>query len=317
MKIGKIWEFGRGASEIDDSEVEALGEKLRVRLVGGLGNQLFQYAFGRSICDRRGAELVLDASAYGTVARNVSYREVALDAFNIRATISRERTYGPLVLTALQWVPALARLRGVRFEKSQDFDAKAFLTDRYRYYFGYWQSYKYFEDNAKRIANDLQPRLPLSASARSFLSGVRLDRAVGVHVRRGDYVKLAAASSYHGCLGAQYYQEAIAHCAIAERNAHFYVFSDDIDWCRRADLALGRPVTYIEADPQRSDWEELWMMSACTHQIIANSSFSWWAAWLADQRLGGQERCVVAPSRWFAGMCVRGSDRIPRHWLTL
>lgn len=288
-----------------------------IHLDGGLGNQMFQYAFGRTLADRRGCELVLDASTYRQSRTGVTARRFALDVFRICAVIHRSpNVYSKTKLRILRQLPAWSeRFLRVRTERHMGFDPLAATDVSSRYFLGYWQSPEYFATT--RIFEDFSPVRSLGAFAQEFVTHIDPQRSVMIHVRRGDYVTLASASAHHGAMDLSYYQQAVERCQQQRPDAKFYVFSDDVDWCRRVGVVQGASVTYMEPDSARGDWEDLLMMSYCGHHIIANSSFSWWSAWLADHRYGTSGRMVFAPRRWFINDPIRTTDRFPLHWNAL
>ena len=289
--------------------------KVVIRLDGGLGNQMFQYAFGIAKANRYKSELYLDTSIFDKVHTGITSRKYALDSFNIKAKFSCGYIYSNQLLHALfRRSSFVARVFKARFESVNDFEPSIFNDDFSLYFSGYWQSYKYFKGYESVIFSDFHPINELSAFSKELLCELSCDGSIMVHVRRGDYVSLASASSFHGVLSVDFYKKAIASCLLNIPNAHFYVFSDDIAWCQGAKIIDASNVTYVENDGQRDDWEDLWLMSFCRHHIIANSSFSWWSAWLADQRYGCVGRHVFAPKNWFIAKPVNFSDRFPLHW---
>lgn len=291
---------------------------IKIYLDGGLGNQLFQYAFGRARADEQGLELVLDVSMLNRCIPSVTPRNFSLYAFDIRARIENlELPWHNLLIRIFRIMPWLSNKFRVRVECSADYDHDANLDCRSKYFIGYWQSPKYFTNQAARLFHDLQPLELLSVFTQTFIDSLIPAQSVMIHVRRGDYVSLTSAVIHHGVLDLNYYKKAVAQCLETRPDVKFYVFSDDIFWCRDNEIVGNAPVTYVGNDPSRSDWEDLWMMSCCGHQIIANSSFSWWAAWLADQRYGKENRLVFAPKRWFRNTETKMEDRFPKHWKLL
>jgi hypothetical protein len=297
-----------------DSIVTNESPAICVRLDGGLGNQMFQYAFGVATAHRRRVALRLDASGYMQAGGNVTKRSVAVDAFRIRGEIVHERCVRGFALSSARRLPWVAKRLGICCERSLDFDEGA-ATDATSHYFqGYWQSFRYFEEVTESLVRDFQPHLEIGEVARDFIRSTESVHAVMVHVRRGDYVALNSASAFHGALDVAHYCKTISTYLQRYPSAHFFIFSDDVRWCRSVDLGGRFPVTYMDPSSERSDLEDLMMMASCRGQIIANSSFSWWSAWLSDRRYGVAGRCVIAPSRWFAGASYRMADRFPSHW---
>jgi hypothetical protein len=161
---------------------------------------------------------------------------------------------------------------------------------------GYWQSEKYFSDAIGVIRDTFAFRRPPSGLNNSLATQIAAQNAtaISLHVRRGDYVHKAAVSQTHGSCSLSYYDAAVRHMASHVKTPHFYVFSDDTDWVR-ANLNMPFPHVFVEHNRGSASYEDMRLMSLCRHHIIANSSFSWWGAWLnADP-----EKIVVAPDKWF------------------
>ena len=276
---------------------------IRVILRGRLGNWLFQYAAGRRLATLRGTDLCLDLSNRRTL-RDWKGAQAAdqLSCFPLQATLSGG-------------APVYGRLRralglGGHFrEGAWGFDpALLDLPDGSRL-FGYFQSERYFADMAPQIREELTPRLQAAdPPARRLADAMAAIESVAVHVRRGDYLKLPS----HNVCTATYYVRAVKAVRDRVANPRFFVFSDDIAWCRAnlgidgaefVDLhgAAGQPVL------------DLWLMSRCRHQIIANSTFSWWGAWLNSN----PDKMVAAPSRWFREEAMNAPalrDTVPASW---
>ena len=145
---------------------------------------------------------------------------------------------------------------------------------------------------------------------------MRSVNSVSLHVRRGDYVTTPGANEFHGVLDLDYYLPAISHVQERAPDVQGFVFSDDLDWCREAFSGLKLPLTFVDVNCGDDSWQDLFLMAACRHNIVANSSFSWWGAWLGDGQ-GSDDRLVIAPPRWIAGLDVDMSDRCPPQWTIL
>lgn len=286
-----------------------------VRLEGGLGNQFFQYAAARSLALRRNTEVLLDTSTYEHRNRRYTPRPLELHGWKVQARIAnKDELRG---LSVARRLPIASRIFGgwrAYVERQRGYEEGfAGLPDG-TYLVGYWQSPRYFSDHEQTIAAELRPLGSLSAQNRGLATQMETTASVGVHVRRGDYVTLASAAAFHGALRLRYYGAATEHIRKRVGLPRFYVFSDEPDWCR-ANLPLERhETTFVEHNDGANAWQDLILMSHCRHHIIANSSFSWWGAWLADQRYGSTQRHVFAPARWYAGRADGIVDRFPSHW---
>jgi hypothetical protein len=285
-----------------------------VRLEGGLGNQLFQYAAGRTIALETGRKLLLDLSAYS----EDRLRSYQLDHFAIAARPLRR---GDVPLLQLR----RSRLRGLVPRRwrygivREAFPARLPVwPERGRvsdagapYLIGYWQSERYFAAAVATIRQELRLQAaPRGVNAR-LLDEIAGCDAVALHVRRGDYVSNPAATAYHGLCGLDYYRGAIRRLEETVPQPHFFVFSDDLDWVR-ANLDTGHPTTWV-GDNADTPWEDLRLMAACRHFIVANSSFSWWGAWLG----AWPGKQVIAPARWFQADHGGEGEIVPAEWLRM
>ncbi len=285
------------------------------RLHGGLGNQLFEYAAGYALSRRLGVPLRVDTRGIGRPAdRGLQLREFNLPLDEASEATIRRLTpqWGPWwknkwILWSHRITPF--RLRRWAKEESFDFDVRVLGLRPPVYLDGWWQSEKYFADCSDEVRKMF---LKLDApSPRVATLGAELAAApqIAVHVRRGDYVENDDAAQFHGCASLDYYLQAVAWMRERLPGVPFCVFSDDPAWARE-NLRFDGPVRWIDAAPRHTTHEDFFLMGCCTHFIIANSSFSWWQAWLRD----GPGQLVVAPRRWFLGHDVKPGDRFPGDW---
>lgn len=286
-----------------------------VRLEGGLGNQMFQYAAGRALACRQNTGLILDITPLQQTSNKYTSRELEVTRFRINSRVSRPGEFRNISL--LHRLPALSNWLSpwhLYIEDSLLFNSAFDKLPDSTYLSGYWQSFRYFSDIARDIYAELQPIEDLSQQSREIEHRIESCESVALHVRRGDYVSLKSAAKMHGALVDSYYTEAIDHTFDALVKPIFFVFSDDPNWCK-ANLKLpSGSTTYICHNSGSAAWQDLKLMSQCRHNIIANSSFSWWGAWLADQLHGTKNRLVFAPQRWFTGQTHDTKDRFPSHW---
>lgn len=287
------------------------------RLSGGLGNQLFQYACGRAFSLASGKELVLDLSGLRSVADNVTRREYELGAFDIQARVATPDEE-KRCLQALRWRALSRPIAGLSVLKEsprlypnvlRQSKGDVLLS-------GFWQSEKCFANSAAVICRDLTPCTSLSPESLAISQAIASDSSVAVHVRRGDYVTLPSAARFHGTLSMAYYQVAAQRIRERDGEPFWVVFSDDIEWCRGALGFLGGNSLFVGHNQGADSWQDLYLMSLCQHHIIANSSFSWWGAWLSEQR-GAQQQMIHAPAKWFAKTDPFALYRIPNRWVRL
>ena len=281
-----------------------------IKLKGGLGNQLFQYAFGRLIALRRGEDLKLDKDILGQ--RGDTYRAYGLDNFNIRAEIaSREEVlkvkypYG-LISKALRFFKAkFLRIFHIGFEARM-------LKTKARYLEGFFQSYKYLESIRRELLEEISLKEDISLKYGDLLSEFNSLNSVALHIRRGDYVNNPATKKAHFICDLSYYQKAISLIKVKlnEKNLtpKFFVFSDDINWAKENFKLFD---FIFVSRPEFLDPEELILMSKAKHNIISNSSFSFWSAWLNNN----PEKIVIAPALWNRKYRRAYKDLIPEDWL--
>jgi len=290
------------------------------RLTGGLGNQLFQYAAARRLALVRDAELKLDVTWLGS-AKLRTVRDYALASFDVPQTFAAQKDIEKFTKPN---IGTLSRLflrslrKGMQLPKSYikeahyHFDPSILELPDGVYLDGYWQSERYFADAANVIRAELTINKPMEGRNLELIEQINSCNAVSVHVRRGDYVSDKHTADYHGVCSLDYYHKAIQHIADAIENPVLFMFSDDPDWVR-SNLSAPYPMTIVDHNGHERCVEDLRLMSACRHHILANSSFSWWGAWL-NQRFG---KIVVAPQRWFNNHDADTRDLCPAEWVRL
>ena len=288
-------------------------DAILLRLRGGLGNQLFQYATGRAATWRLGCELLLDTSAY----RGDPLRAFRLDALRISGRVaSSAETLFPVASARLgRWIEraGLGRRWPILEEVSAGFDPRVLAIQPPICLQGYWQSERYFSDCRELLLEELQPRTPPPDSIRPLLDLASRAGSVAIHVRRGDYVSNPHARAMHGTLSPEWYESAVA--TLRQRVGSLgpiLMFSDEPEWVQEH-LPVAREATMASTRDSADEIAELLLMSRCNHQIIANSSFSWWGAWLNP----APDRMVIAPARWFAREGVDDRDVVPGSWTRL
>lgn len=306
-----------------------------VRVRGRLGNQLFQYAVGRSLAMERGTDLYLDLLHF----KHKTYG-CQLDLFQTRFEVASPIRIGPLILTENMMVvmePALRsaplkrlnrrlvdgllqnapRLNPRRRRVNEDrtiigYDAKSWLEiDPWKgdlYLDGFWQSERCFAKHADAIREDLRLRDSLRDKVTKVRSTMLEGNSVSVHIRRGDYASQAGVTNTLGCCGVDYYARAVTRARAELGHPRFFVFSDDIEWAKR-NLDFEAPTTFVSGE--FADFEEMHLMSACLGHIIANSTFSWWAAWLDDN----DDKIVIGPERWAVSEKLIAVDNFPSAWI--
>jgi len=285
-------------------------------LQGGLGNQLFQYATARALSIYKNSSLLLDNSWYKQSYQDVTPRELQLSLLNTKGALI---SYDPPIKK-----PKRTRRISQKFwpinpyifieQTPYRFDSRlskapAFIQQNL-YLMGYWQSYKYFEGIKPILQSEITPKYSLNTHYRNYLLQIETTQSAMVHVRRGDYVHLSSAAKVHGFTGLNYYKESMELLIKEIPTIQFFVFSDDLEWARNH-LPYQEKITLIESlNTNDAVVQELELMTRCQHHIIANSSLSWWGAWLKRQDHG----VVVCPNRWTNNIYMNWDDLLPTSW---
>jgi hypothetical protein len=294
---------------------------ITVQLQGGLGNQLFQYASAKHFAMRLSKPLLLDDIWFTEHHEDTTPRTLSLPYLKVPIAISRSKEWVVRPRKSRMRLQAVLPLNPYYILESQPFtfDPHRFslspVFGRDYYLMGYWQSFRYFEGIRHVLVNELVPQKPLRSYYQAVLQNIQGSSAsCMIHVRRGDYVHLAQANHVHGVLTLDYYRRAIEHMQKRTSHMQFFVFSDDIAWVK-AHLLVPGEVQFIEGG--RDDLaavEELYLMTQCQNHIIANSSLSWWGAWLCNAK----EQEVICPNQWLRVPNKNNfMDLLPSTWQRL
>lgn len=288
------------------------------KIVGGLGNQMFQYAVGRSLSSRHSVPLRLDISAFAgyELHQGFELQRVFNCQTHVAAQSDMRRVLGWQSSAAARRLVARSEFSAIRqtgfvVEPHFNFWPGLFDVASDSYLVGYWQSEKYFQSYASLISNDFTFAVPLKDKNEEAAQEIAQVDAVSLHVRRGDYISNSKTNATHGVCSLEYYMAAIRYISQKVENPYYFVFSDDIAWARE-NLKIQTPCQYVGHNLGASSFNDMHLMSLCKHHIIANSSFSWWGAWL-NPRLS---KLVVAPKKWFNNGANTG-DLIPVGWMSL
>ena len=294
-----------------------------VKLQGGLGNQMFQYAMGRALQQRNGGDLALDLTQLldRFPRSDVVFREYNLDIFRIQprlTLLSQIARRCPVPLLYMYGSSALAgaldRVGLQRYISESRSSCEEVLRARGNIYLdGHWQSPKYFAGSEGILRREFEVKQPLSPTGERLAEEMVSTDSICVNVRRTDYVTVPAAVEMHGFVGKEYYDRGIEQIAPRLKNPHIFVTSDDVEWCRE-NLRFEYPTTVLGLEYKGYKFgQELALMVRCKHFLIPNSSFAWWAAWLNPS----EDKIVVCPKNWFRDPKIDSSDRIPPQWIRL
>ena len=284
-----------------------------VRLVGGLGNQMFQYAAGCAVAVRNQAPLTLDLSWFGTDPD----RQYALAPFRIDAGTRKDQVPKSARPSLTQRVAGRVRRtlnlpsQGVPVftEKSFRYDDEIESISAPVILAGHFQSERYFDTIKPRISEEFLLKHEATGATAEMLDLIRASDAICVHLRRGDYITNSEANAYHGTCSLEYYRDGLAEVCAGLNNPRCFVFSDDPQWVRE-NFETSLPMTLVDIHGTHEAHEDLRLMRECRHFVIANSSLSWWGAWLGTS----QDKRVVAPKFWFKTNKNDTSDLIPAGW---
>lgn len=291
--------------------------KVFVALTGGLGNQLFQYALGRYIALKNGGELVIDDAFFVSPPNGLTPREYGLDQFRVsgrRITRCERRLLFTYTNRGLRYLRKLVDLPGpVNYYREPMnrlmLDVRKaqgnVLID------GFWQSELYFQGIEDTLRTDLTPCADLIEQTAQYRNQMQSVNSVSLHVRRGDYVDPATSAARGNC-DIDYYQRAVRSMQERLGDAHFFLFSDDQQWVSQ-NLKLDAACTLVTHQTPVSASTDLWLMASCRHHIIANSTFSWWGAWLNSN----QKKIVIRPSVWMKTQPHMNTTACPPSWVSI
>jgi hypothetical protein len=294
------------------------------RIWAGLGNQLFQYAAGKCKAVLHQTPFKIDVRWYGMTIPGDTPRRYELNSFQVEVENASETEIRSFPFTTIpkrklgrsllpRWHVFLQKqlpLRSYR-EPHFHFDSRFFALPSDVYLIGYFQSERYFKPIEKQIREEFTIKNSPSPENGRLLEQIDRTPSISLHVRRGDYISDPRIHQHHGVCELTYYQEAIQEIERRVDSPHFYVFSDDIAWVREH-LPIAHKVTYVTHNQGDKSYEDLRLMSRCCHHVIANSSFSWWGAWL-DPR---PDKIVIAPKKW-TNVSLDTADLIPAGWMVL
>ncbi len=283
-----------------------------------LWNQMFQYTFIKALSLKNSVDFKLDISWF----EQYKLHKYCLEFFNIEKkycskneipfyeNINSNNKYINFALIKFKWI--CKNLNKNNFvEKQFNFD-KDFLNIKNWYVEWYFQTEKYFIDFENEIRKDFEFIIPPSEKNKEIIEIIQSSNSVSIHIRRWDYITNSSANSFHGTCDLDYYRKAIELIKAKIENPTFFFFSDDINWVKE-NLQLEEKSYYVDWNNADTNYEDMRLMSLCKHNIIANSSFSWWWAWLNKNK----EKIVIAPNKWFNDDKTNYSDIIPKKWVKI
>ncbi len=288
-----------------------------VKIAGGLGNQLFQFALGFALEQNLGLKVKYDIQDY----KKPGIRKFELSQFIQDIDLANEyeiqHCYNFLekikfyIARYLRFPGGLKRLK-YYLEDLNQFDDQVFQIRDGVYVSGYWQNERYFFSLREKLLEKIQLTDCCSASSKKYLEQIRSTNSVAIHVRRGDYISDSKNQAIYGTCDLAYYQMAIEYITSKYADLTFYIFSDDLAWVK-THMKRFKNIVFVENNSSNSTHDDFILMSQCSHQIIANSTFSWWAAWLNPN----PNKMVIAPRKWFIKEYGFGKEIVPADWVKI
>ncbi|MBL4592445.1 MAG: alpha-1,2-fucosyltransferase [Flavobacteriales bacterium] len=275
-----------------------------VKLMGGLGNQMFQHAYTILISNQYKGKIIQDLSFYyAKLKKNTTPRLYLLNKFNIQAyPFVKKNIYD----TAFK---SFSKIGVTKYLNDDSFSDP--LNHPFTYLDGYWQRFDYLEKIRDILLSDFKLINEDAIKKHKHYNAIIKNNSVAIHIRRGDYVSSDKTSKIHGLCDLDYYKNAIKLTSEKVLNPHFFIFSDDYQWINDNFSFLDNKeiISPNDSNPE----EDLILMSKCANFIIANSSYSWWAAWLATN----PNKMVISPKKWVNDSSHSTNNLIPKNWISL
>ncbi len=277
---------------------------ITVNLKGGLGNQFFQYATGRYLSLKNNRKLSLNIEFYENTPSNNTLRNYQLSLFNIDKKVDIRRI-SSIIFKIIQKLKSRLISEGLQFSIA-DIQSKMFLPV---YLNGYFQKEKYFKDIRELLLNEFVLTKELGDEAKKIKEVIEKNEAVCIGIRRGDYL-LPNNLKIYGVCSLDYYQEAIKYIRTRVVKPLIFVFSDDTEWGKKE--FISKDIIFID-NTTIKDYEQMYLMSLCKHNVIANSTFYWWGAWLNKN----PNKIVIAPKQWLVNKTSDELEILPKDWIQI
>ncbi len=273
--------------------------------MAGLGNQMLQYALGRRLSIQYNSPFFLDLSWFESNKDLAHPREFRLDSFNTAyQTVDYKKLLWKLRYTDHFKTINPFKLKNIKEKDVTVFDESILQAGDNILLEGFFFNYKYFDSIKDLLIKEFTPVEPMNAANVTSLQKIKNTNSVSLHIRRGDY----AHTDFHGMLSKSYYENAIHYIAQQKGHLQLFIFSDEPEWVRQ-NMQFDYPHEIICFNKDAHNYFDMELMKHCKHNIIANSSFSWWPAWLNEYA----DKIVVAPEKWFNQRKLSGT-LIPETW---
>jgi len=298
--------------EIRERVKKMTNDKFIVKFNGGLGNQMFQYAFAYVLEEKTGIKTLFDMSFF----EKRYARPYELENFSLNAKFVED--FWLKLKLKIMWKLRKnlkdKKFLGLNFysEPHFEFDKYAFKIKPNTYIEGFFQSEKYFEKFKDEILDAFKFKNKPDDFNQFLIDEINKSNSVSMHIRRGDYVQKKRYQELYANCSLDYYKRGVEYIASKYENPKLFIFSDDIDWVK-ANFNFPYEYVFVSNNSGAKSYEDMRLMSLCKHNIIANSSFSWWGAWLNNNK----EKIVIAPKKWFNDGRINQDDVIPENWIKI
>lgn len=300
-----------------------------VNIFGGLGNQMFQYALGRNLAYKLKTTLKFNYTVNLT-RTDFDPNDITsiFDILNVKDAKASKQEIEKFILPysknylikSIQYIKkkltyVFKEQYNIIYGTDFGFNKNILLNSHHCYLSGYWQSEKYFIDIENLIREEFSIKIPMSENNLGIARNIESSESVSIHLRGRDYIKKEATAKIHLTCDKEYYDRSITLIKERINNPIFFVFSDDPEWAKTF-LKIDGQFTFIEGNSwNKTNYEDLRLMSLCKHNIIANSSFSWWGAWLNKN----SNKIIIAPKKWYNDLEMNDqtNDLVPEKWIRL
>ncbi|MFC1659816.1 alpha-1,2-fucosyltransferase [Pseudomonadota bacterium] len=295
-----------------------------MNIIGGLGNQMFQYAYIKSLSKRIGRDFLLDFSSFDfyklhkpiikslNIENKIASKEVLID-YKTQEIKSKCPKLFRKILRIKKFKIISSKFKTFKEQENAPavFDKAFFSLSEAGYIIGYFQSEKYFKNIRRELLKDFLPKNGFSEKFKQFQKQIKNKKfsPISLHIRRGDYVSNSITKKVYGHCPLSYYEKAVKILQKSVKNPKLFIFSDDLKWVKE-NLKINLPMIFVNCATPSTPYEDIWLMASCDHNIIANSSFSWWGAWLNEN----PKKIVIAPKKWFAKKDLKYKDIYCRNW---
>ncbi|MBN2091921.1 alpha-1,2-fucosyltransferase [candidate division KSB1 bacterium] len=278
-----------------------------------------QFALGRCLSLKNNCELKLDLSWFDAMKSDCTYRTFKLNRFKLNMQTASQEEINDIKGQKNRF-DKLKRVKAkyLRFKnqtyviekKNNKFDSSILKLHPPVYLEGYWHTHRYFIEAYNCLKKDFTLKDILVAPSSRTLDKIRSVNSVSVHIRRGDYISNPSNLKRYGTVTLEYYQKCLEYISNQINDPHFFVFTDDFDWAKQY-IKTDFPISWMDQKTPEKDCVDLWLMTNCMHHVIANSTYSWWGAWLASN----PDKIVINPVKWNNTEKQYNRDRSPDHWL--